>query len=119
MTKKQQKDPTEAMRLKASKYSDVLEGTSCTQSSFKVGKTATFKDASDSRASDDVKVVKQKAVDLGPTVVMDEERCINCTRCVRFTREVTGTSELMVDGRGAMEQIDVFPGQAIRAAVQN
>ncbi len=36
-----------------------------------------------------------------------------CTRCVRFTREVTGTAELIVDGRGAFEQIDVFPGMAL------
>jgi NADH-quinone oxidoreductase subunit G len=33
-----------------------------------------------------------------------------CTRCVRFTREVSGTSELMVVNRGAKEEIDVFPG---------
>ncbi|MHC5025336.1 MAG: MmcQ/YjbR family DNA-binding protein [Planctomycetota bacterium] len=34
------KDPTEPMRLKASRYSGVDEGTACTQSSFKVGKKA-------------------------------------------------------------------------------
>jgi NADH-quinone oxidoreductase subunit G len=33
-----------------------------------------------------------------------------CTRCVRFTKEVSGTSELMVAGRGNKEEIDVFPG---------
>jgi NADH-quinone oxidoreductase subunit G len=36
-----------------------------------------------------------------------------CTRCVRFTREVSGTSELMVQGRGNKEEIDVFPGVPI------
>jgi NADH-quinone oxidoreductase subunit G len=36
-----------------------------------------------------------------------------CTRCVRFTREVAGTSELLVTGRGNREEIDVFPGQAL------
>jgi NADH-quinone oxidoreductase subunit G len=36
-----------------------------------------------------------------------------CTRCVRFTREVTGTGELMVDGRGSIEEIDIFPGIAL------
>jgi NADH-quinone oxidoreductase subunit G len=36
-----------------------------------------------------------------------------CTRCVRFTREITETGELIVDGRGAHEQIDVFPGVAL------
>jgi NADH dehydrogenase/NADH:ubiquinone oxidoreductase subunit G len=34
-----------------------------------------------------------------------------CTRCVRFTREVSGTSELYVDGRGIKEEIDIFPGK--------
>jgi NADH-quinone oxidoreductase subunit G len=36
-----------------------------------------------------------------------------CTRCVRFTQEVTGTGELMVHGRGSTEEIDVFPGLAL------
>ncbi|MFZ4574421.1 MAG: molybdopterin-dependent oxidoreductase, partial [Phycisphaerales bacterium] len=36
-----------------------------------------------------------------------------CTRCVRFTREVSGTSELLVQGRGNKEEIDVFPGVAL------
>jgi NADH-quinone oxidoreductase subunit G len=35
------------------------------------------------------------------------DRCILCSRCVRFTREITGTSELMVVDRGAHEEIDV------------
>src|SRR5207237_2948093 len=36
-----------------------------------------------------------------------------CTRCVRFTREVSGTSELYVDGRGHKEEIDIFPGKPL------
>jgi NADH-quinone oxidoreductase subunit G len=54
--------------------------------------------------------VKQPKKDLGPHVLLYADRCIMCTRCVRFTREVTGTSELLVQGRGNQEQIDVFPG---------
>lgn len=54
--------------------------------------------------------IKQPKKDVGPHVLLYSDRCIMCTRCVRFTREVTGTAELMVDGRGATEQIDVFPG---------
>ena len=54
--------------------------------------------------------VKQPKKDLGPHVYLYSDRCIMCTRCVRFTREVTATAELMVEGRGNMEQIDVFPG---------
>jgi NADH-quinone oxidoreductase subunit G len=48
--------------------------------------------------------------DVGPTVSLFVDRCIMCTRCVRFTREVSGTGELMVTSRGAKEEIDVFPG---------
>jgi NADH-quinone oxidoreductase subunit G len=36
------------------------------------------------------------------------DRCILCSRCVRFTREISGTSELMVAGRGSHEEIDVL-----------
>ncbi len=57
--------------------------------------------------------VKQPKKDLGDHVVLYSDRCIMCTRCVRFTREVTGTGELMVMGRGNKEEIDVFPGVPI------
>ncbi len=57
--------------------------------------------------------IKQPKKDVGPHVLLYSDRCIMCTRCVRFTHEVTGTKELMVDGRGAYEQIDVFPGKAL------
>ncbi|MBL0926623.1 MAG: molybdopterin-dependent oxidoreductase [Phycisphaerales bacterium] len=57
--------------------------------------------------------VKQPKKDLGPHVYLYSDRCIMCTRCVRFTREVSGTAELMVEGRGNAEQIDVFPGVAL------
>ena len=36
-----------------------------------------------------------------------------CTRCVRFTREISGTAELQVVGRGHHEEIDVFPGRPL------
>ena len=57
--------------------------------------------------------IKQLKKDLGPHVLLYADRCIMCTRCVRFAQEVTGTSELLVQGRGATEQIDVFPGIAL------
>jgi NADH-quinone oxidoreductase subunit G len=57
--------------------------------------------------------IKQPKKDVGPHVLLYSDRCIMCTRCVRFTREVTGTNELIVEGRGAMEQIDLFPGMAL------
>jgi len=44
---------------------------------------------------------------MGDTVTLFVDRCVMCTRCVRFTREITGTSELMVANRGSHEEIDV------------
>jgi NADH-quinone oxidoreductase subunit G len=46
---------------------------------------------------------------FGPNVVFDGERCIKCTRCVRFLQEITGTNELAVVNRGDHSTIAVFP----------
>lgn len=54
--------------------------------------------------------VKNPKKDLGPHVFLYADRCIMCTLCVRFAREVAGTGELLVVGRGNQEEIDVFPG---------
>jgi NADH-quinone oxidoreductase subunit G len=55
------------------------------------------------------KVEKVKAEPLGPTVMLDGERCIMCTRCIRFCDEVTGTSELGMLNRGDRSVIAVDP----------
>ncbi|MGD0052186.1 MAG: molybdopterin-dependent oxidoreductase [Vulcanimicrobiaceae bacterium] len=47
------------------------------------------------------KMPKPKAVDLGPTIVLDEERCVVCLRCVRFDQIITQESSLRTDDRGA------------------
>ena len=47
---------------------------------------------------------------LSSTITLFTDRCIMCTQCVRFTREISGTAELMVTNRGDHEEIDVFPG---------
>jgi NADH-quinone oxidoreductase subunit G len=52
----------------------------------------------------------EKNVDLGPTIVFDQERCILCRRCVRFCAEVPGTRELAVVNRGDASVIETFPG---------
>lgn len=56
---------------------------------------------------------KKPKKDVGEHIVLYNDRCIMCTRCVRFTREVSGTSELYVDGRGHKEEIDIFPGRPL------
>ena len=58
----------------------------------------------------DIHPFSSRRRDVGPTVTLFVDRCIMCTRCVRFTREVSGTAELMVSARGAKEEIDTFPG---------
>lgn len=57
--------------------------------------------------------LKQPKKDLGPNILIYSDRCIMCTRCVRFAREVPETSELVIDGRGNQSQIDVFPGMPL------
>lgn len=54
------------------------------------------------------KVKKRKVVDLGPTIVLDTERCILCSRCVRFTEEVSKTNELGIFNRGDRSEIGTF-----------
>jgi len=47
---------------------------------------------------------------IGPHVIQNMNRCIHCTRCIRFTQEITGTSELAFFKRGASTEVGVFPG---------
>ena len=61
----------------------------------------------------DEKVHKPKAVPLGPHVMLDAERCILCSRCVRFCDEITGTGELGIFHRGDHSEIGLFPGQEL------
>ncbi len=56
------------------------------------------------------KTKRKKAFPIGPNVILDQERCILCTRCVRFTREISKTGELGVIERGHKSEIDIFPG---------
>jgi NADH-quinone oxidoreductase subunit G len=63
-----------------------------------------------SRLAED-KLLKPDKDHIGDQITLFTDRCIMCTRCVRFTREVSGTAELQVVGRGAREEIDIFPGE--------
>jgi len=58
------------------------------------------------------KVHKPKAVDLGPRIVLDDERCILCTRCVRFTKDIVGDDALGIVNRGSYNTITAYPGKA-------
>ena len=59
------------------------------------------------------KVKKKKAVAVGPHVMLDQERCILCSRCVRFTDEITGTGEFGIFNRGDRAELGLAPGQVL------
>jgi NADH-quinone oxidoreductase subunit G len=58
----------------------------------------------------DVKHTPPNKPHIGANVTLFTDRCIMCTRCVRFTREISGEAELLVLNRGDREEIDTFPG---------
>jgi len=58
----------------------------------------------------DIRPFTSRRRDMGETVTLFVDRCVMCSRCVRFCREISGTSELMVINRGSHEEIDVVPG---------
>ncbi|MBM3833334.1 MAG: 2Fe-2S iron-sulfur cluster binding domain-containing protein [Verrucomicrobia bacterium] len=57
------------------------------------------------------KVHKPKQVDLGPRIVLDDERCILCSRCVRFTKDIVGDDALGFVNRGSYNTLTHFPGK--------
>jgi NADH-quinone oxidoreductase subunit G len=59
------------------------------------------------------KVAFEKAVDIGRHVMLDQERCIQCSRCIRFCDEVTHTGELAFFRRGESTVIGVVPGKPL------
>ncbi len=56
-----------------------------------------------------------KKLDLGKNVILDQERCVLCTRCVRFTKQITKTNELGVLDRSDHSVISTFPGKELES----
>jgi NADH-quinone oxidoreductase subunit G len=65
-----------------------------------------------SRFKDD-KVVHPKHTNIGPMVVLDADRCIHCSRCVRFCKEVPKTEELCIVNRGDHAEITLGTGKRL------
>lgn len=63
---------------------------------------------------EDQKIHKPKATPLGPNVTLDDERCIVCTRCVRFCDEIAGEHELCVTERGGHSELTTYPGKELK-----
>lgn len=61
----------------------------------------------------DEPIHKPKAVEFGPTIVYDGERCVMCTRCIRFMEEVAKDPVLDMRERGNLNEIFVAPGRQL------
>ncbi len=61
------------------------------------------------------KVKKAKHVDLGGNVILDQERCVLCARCTRFTANVTKTHDLVIANRGNHACVTTFGDQKLHA----
>ncbi len=59
------------------------------------------------------KVHKPKRVDVGPHVMLDAERCIMCSRCIRFCDEIAGQHQLQFIQRGDRVELTTFPGKQL------
>jgi len=64
-----------------------------------------------SRRPKEEKNHKNKKLDIGRNIILDQERCVLCTRCTRFTQEITHTNELCIIGRGDDARVSTVPGE--------
>ncbi len=62
--------------------------------------------------------LKTPKKDIGPRTLLYSDRCVMCTRCVRFTEEISGTHELCMVNRGSRAEIDVFSGHPLDNPLQ-
>jgi NADH-quinone oxidoreductase subunit G len=63
--------------------------------------------------NDGGKVRKAKVVDVGPHIVLDQERCILCTRCIRVCNEVARAPDLTMALRGDRQVLTTAPGHKL------
>jgi len=59
------------------------------------------------------KVRKPKRVDLGERIILDDERCIMCSRCIRFMQEIAHDDVLGFLNRGSHTTLSVYPGKRL------
>jgi len=67
----------------------------------------------DAKVSISDKVKHEKKIDLGANVMLDQERCVLCARCTRFTDKITHTHELGIVGRGDEAKVATMPGRKL------
>src|SRR5574339_957776 len=56
-------------------------------------------------------------VDFGPTLMLNRNRCILCTRCVRFMREIDGDAQINIIDRGYGSEIATFQEQGVHSLI--
>jgi NADH-quinone oxidoreductase subunit G len=56
-------------------------------------------------------------VDFGPTLMLNRQRCILCTRCVRFMREVEGDAQINIIDRGYGSEIATFQEEGVHSLI--
>lgn len=61
---------------------------------------------------EEIKNRKEKRVQLGPRIKFDGERCISCSRCIRFSDEIAKSNQLTFKNRGDKVTITTFPGES-------
>lgn len=61
---------------------------------------------------EEIKNRKEKRVQLGPRIKFDGERCISCSRCIRFSNEIAKKNQLTFVQRGDRVTISTFPGES-------
>ena len=60
------------------------------------------------------KNVKPKRTVLGPRVILDDERCVLCSRCIRFSKEIAKDDVLGFIDRGSYSTLTCFPGKELK-----
>ena len=67
----------------------------------------------DSKITIPEKVKGMKKMDLGGNVMLDQERCVLCARCTRFTDKITHSHEIGIIGRGDHARVSTIPGRSL------
>jgi len=71
----------------------------------------TFKYGPPTSRLQDAKIKKNKSVELGNFIVLDNERCILCRRCTRFDDEIPTEGNLIIEERGHFAEVTTFQGE--------
>lgn len=102
---------TQQMTLELLLLNHPLDCSICDQAGECYLQDYTFKYGRAQSRLNEPKVQRVDKYHIGQQIALFTDRCVMCTRCVRFTREFSGTAELQVMARGSVEEIDVFPNK--------